>query len=120
MESSCFSNLPPLTDPARQPSWCCSLDTWRAMLVTVVPLQAYALLADAQKVSVLYFAAGTVGLCGGSGFLIWWRDCIGAARSHLDLVAGYCPPCCWHKNKSGVSSQVWRCRCSPELRSPSA
>ena len=55
MESKCFSNLPPLTDPAR------------AMLVTVVPLQAYALLADAQKVSVLYFAAGTAGLCGGLG-----------------------------------------------------
>ena len=36
----------------------------RAMLVTVVPLQAYALLADAQKVSVLYFIAGTIGLCG--------------------------------------------------------
>lgn len=45
-----------------------TLDTLaRAMLVTVVPLQAYALLADAQKVSVLYFAAGTVGLCGSLG-----------------------------------------------------
>jgi len=42
-----------------------TLDTLaRAMLVTVVPLQAYALLADAQKVSVLYFGAGTVGLLG--------------------------------------------------------
>ena len=45
-----------------------TLDTLaRAMLVTVVPLQVYALLADAQKVSVLYFAAGTVGLCGSLG-----------------------------------------------------
>ena len=45
-----------------------TLDTLaRAILVTVVPLQAYALLADAQKVSVLYFAAGTVGLCGSLG-----------------------------------------------------
>lgn len=42
-----------------------TLDTLaRAMLVTVVPLQAYALLADAQKVSVLYFIASAVGLCG--------------------------------------------------------
>ena len=41
-----------------------TLDTLaRAMLVTVVPLQAYTLLADAQKVSVLYFAAGSIGLC---------------------------------------------------------
>lgn len=36
----------------------------RALLITVVPLQAYALLADAQLVSVLYLAAGAVGLCG--------------------------------------------------------
>lgn len=43
-----------------------TLDTLaRAMLVTVVPLQAYALLGDAQKVSVLYFVAGSIGLCGG-------------------------------------------------------
>jgi len=40
-----------------------TLDTLaRAMVVTVVPIQAYALLADAQKVSVLYFAAGSIGL----------------------------------------------------------
>ncbi len=45
-----------------------TLDTLaRAMLVTVVPLQAYDLLADAQKVSVLYFMAGTIGLCGSLG-----------------------------------------------------
>lgn len=42
-----------------------TLDTLaRAMLVTVVPLQVYAILADAQKVSVLYFAAGSAGLLG--------------------------------------------------------
>ncbi len=42
-----------------------TLDTLaRAMLVTVVPLQAYAILGDAQKVSVLYFAAGSAGLLG--------------------------------------------------------
>ncbi len=36
----------------------------RALLITVLPLQAYALLADAQRVSVLYFGASAVGLCG--------------------------------------------------------
>ena len=42
-----------------------TLDTMaRAILVTVIPLQAYALLADVQKVSVLYFAASAAGLCG--------------------------------------------------------
>lgn len=42
-----------------------TLDTMaRAILVTVIPLQAYALLADVQKVSVLYFAASATGLCG--------------------------------------------------------
>ena len=36
----------------------------RALLITVLPLQAYALLADAQRVSVLYFGASAVGLWG--------------------------------------------------------
>ena len=41
-----------------------TLDTMaRAILITVVPLQAYALLADVQHVSLLYFAASAVGLC---------------------------------------------------------
>lgn len=41
-----------------------TLDTMaRALTVTVVPLQAYALLQDAQLVSVLYFAASATGLC---------------------------------------------------------
>ncbi|NKB60136.1 MAG: MFS transporter [Alphaproteobacteria bacterium] len=41
-----------------------TLDTVaRAILITVVPLQAYALLADVQHVSLLYFAASAVGLC---------------------------------------------------------
>lgn len=40
-----------------------TLDTMaRALLITVVPLQAYALLDDAQLVSVLYFGAGLFGL----------------------------------------------------------
>ncbi len=42
-----------------------TLDTMaRALIITVVPLQAYVLLADAQRVSVLYFSASAVGLCG--------------------------------------------------------
>ncbi len=42
-----------------------TLDTLaRAMIMTVVPLQAYAVLGNAQQVSVLYFVAGTIGLCG--------------------------------------------------------
>ncbi|MGQ0663402.1 MAG: MFS transporter [Pseudomonadota bacterium] len=36
----------------------------RAILVTVLPLQAYRLLGDAQKVSALYFAVGVAGLLG--------------------------------------------------------
>ena len=36
----------------------------RAMLVTVVPLEAYALLGDAQRVSVLYFLVSLIGLAG--------------------------------------------------------
>lgn len=41
-----------------------TLDTIaRATLITVVPLQAYALLADAQLVSLLYFGASAAGLC---------------------------------------------------------
>jgi MFS family permease len=36
----------------------------RAILVTVVPLQALALLGDAQGVSIFYFAVSTVGLVG--------------------------------------------------------
>jgi len=35
----------------------------RSLLVTVIPLQAHALLGDAQKVSVLYFAVSLAGLC---------------------------------------------------------
>ena len=59
-----------------------TLDTLaRAMLVTVVPLQAYALLADAQKVSVLYFAAGTVGLCGSLGVPYQVRATTSARRA---------------------------------------
>lgn len=42
----------------------------RALLVTVVPLQAVALLGGAQPVSVLYFAVGAVGLCG--SFAVPW------------------------------------------------
>lgn len=42
-----------------------TLDTLaRAMLVTVVPLQAYAIFQDAQLVSVLYFAASAAGFLG--------------------------------------------------------
>jgi len=37
--------------------------TARALLITVLPLQAYALLKDAQLVSVLYFGASGLGLC---------------------------------------------------------
>ncbi len=36
----------------------------RTMLVTVVPLEAYALLGDAQRVSVLYFLVSLIGLAG--------------------------------------------------------
>lgn len=36
----------------------------RSLLVTVIPLQAHALLGDAQKVSVLYFAVSLAGVCG--------------------------------------------------------
>lgn len=36
----------------------------RSLLVTVIPLQAHALLGDAQRVSVLYFAVSLAGLCG--------------------------------------------------------
>lgn len=42
----------------------------RASLVTVIPLVAYEHLGDAQKVSMLYFAAGLVGLC--SSFTVPW------------------------------------------------
>ena len=35
----------------------------RAVLITVLPLQAYALLGDAQLVSVLYLVASAFGLC---------------------------------------------------------
>ncbi len=42
-----------------------TLDTLaRAILVTVLPLQAYDLLGDVQKVSLLYLAAGIAGLVG--------------------------------------------------------
>ena len=70
-----------------------TLDTLaRAMLVTVVPLQAYALLADAQKVSVLYFAAGTAGLCGSLGvpYLVarlYWRGALALGFSGWLLSA---------------------------------
>ena len=41
-----------------------TLDTMaRAVLITVLPLQAYALLGTAQSVSVLYLAASAIGLC---------------------------------------------------------
>lgn len=36
----------------------------RALLATVIPLQAYALLKDAQSVSLLFFFASLIGLCG--------------------------------------------------------
>lgn len=36
----------------------------RTLLITIVPLKAHALLGDAQKVSVLYFAISVVGLFG--------------------------------------------------------
>ena len=36
----------------------------RALLITVIPLQAHALLGDAQKVSLLYLIISAVGLCG--------------------------------------------------------
>lgn len=36
----------------------------RALLATVIPLQAYALLKDAQAVSLLFFAVSLAGLCG--------------------------------------------------------
>ena len=36
----------------------------RTILLTVVPLQAFRILGDAQRVSLLYFAAGLVGLAG--------------------------------------------------------
>jgi len=36
----------------------------RSLLVTVIPLHAHALLGDAQKVSVLYFAVSLAGVCG--------------------------------------------------------
>ena len=36
----------------------------RTMLITVVPLEAYALLGDAQQVSVLYFLVSLIGLAG--------------------------------------------------------
>lgn len=39
----------------------------RTILVTVVPLEAYALLGDAQQVSVLYFLVSLVGLAGTLG-----------------------------------------------------
>ncbi|MFQ5784999.1 MAG: MFS transporter [Alphaproteobacteria bacterium] len=42
-----------------------TLDTLaRATLITVLPLQAFHLLGDAQRVSALYFAASAAGLCG--------------------------------------------------------
>ena len=48
-----------------------ALDSFtRALLVTVVPLKALALLGGAQPVSVLYFAVGCVGLCG--SFAVPW------------------------------------------------
>ena len=37
--------------------------TARALLITVLPLQAYALLMDAQLVRFLYFGASGLGLC---------------------------------------------------------
>ena len=41
-----------------------TLDTMaRAVLITVLPLQAYALLETAQSVSVLYLTASAFGLC---------------------------------------------------------
>lgn len=39
----------------------------RALLVTVIPLEAHALFGDAQKVSLLYFGASVLGLCGSMG-----------------------------------------------------
>jgi MFS family permease len=36
----------------------------RTTLITVIPLDAHALLGDAQKVSVLYFGVSVMGLCG--------------------------------------------------------
>lgn len=39
----------------------------RALLVTVIPLEAHALLGDAQKVSLLYFGVSIMGLSGSMG-----------------------------------------------------
>ena len=62
-----------------------SLDSMaRAMLITVVPLHAYAILADAQKVSVLYFGASTVGLFGALS-VPWW---VGRLRRRWTLALG--------------------------------
>jgi MFS family permease len=42
-----------------------SLAVWpRTLLITVIPLQAFAYLGDAQKVSVLYLVVSSLGLCG--------------------------------------------------------
>lgn len=42
----------------------------RALLVTVIPIEAFALLGDARKVSVLFFAVSLAGLCG--SFTVPW------------------------------------------------
>lgn len=48
---------------------------FRAILITVIPLKAHALLGDAQKVSVLYFAISIAGLIGSLG-IPWLVRCI--------------------------------------------
>lgn len=42
----------------------------RALLATVIPLEAFALLGSAQRVSILFFAVGVIGLCG--SFAVPW------------------------------------------------
>lgn len=58
--------LPAFARPEAPPFLLLStLDTLaRTMIMTVVLLQDYAVLGNAQQVSVLYFVAGTIGLCG--------------------------------------------------------
>ena len=60
------------------------------MLVTVVPLRAYALLADAQKVSMLYFAPGRSASAAALGFLIWCRVPVLALQMFSDASVTIC------------------------------
>jgi len=58
----------------------------RASLVTVIPLVAYQHLGDAQKVSLLYFTIGLIGLC--SSFAVPWLVNKLTRRGVLTLGAG--------------------------------